>query len=32
MSVNSKQKGARFERELAKIFQSYGYENARRTA
>jgi Holliday junction resolvase len=32
MSVNSKQKGARFERELSKIFQSYGYENARRTA
>lgn len=31
MSVNSKQKGARFERKLAAIFRDYGYE-ARRTA
>jgi Holliday junction resolvase len=31
MAVNSKQKGARFERELAKEFRAYGYE-ARRTA
>ena len=31
MAVNSKQKGARFERELAKRFREYGYE-ARRTA
>lgn len=31
MPINSKQKGARFERELAKIFRSFGYE-ARRTA
>lgn len=30
MAVNSKQKGARFERSLAKIFRSHGYE-ARRT-
>lgn len=30
--INSKQKGARFERELAKRFQHYGYEGARRTA
>ena len=29
--VNSKQKGARFERKLASIFREYGYE-ARRTA
>ena len=31
MAVNSKQKGARFERKLASIFRDYGYE-ARRTA
>ena len=32
MSVNSKQKGARFERTLASKFREYGYEDARRTA
>ena len=31
MAVNSKQKGARFERHLASIFREYGYD-ARRTA
>ena len=31
MAINSKQKGARFERSLAAIFRDYGYE-ARRTA
>ena len=31
MAVNSKQKGARFERHLASRFREYGY-NARRTA
>ena len=31
MAVNSKQKGARFERQLAGMFRDYGYE-ARRTA
>ena len=31
MAVNSKQKGARFERQLASRFRDYGYE-ARRTA
>ena len=31
MAVNSKQKGARFERQLASKFREYGYE-ARRTA
>jgi Holliday junction resolvase len=31
MAVNSKQKGARFERQLASLFREYGY-NARRTA
>lgn len=31
MAVNSKQKGARFERQLASKFREYGY-NARRTA
>lgn len=30
--TNSKQKGARFERELAKTFREYGYTDARRTA
>lgn len=32
MPINSKQKGAKFERKLAKIFKEYGYEGARRTA
>lgn len=32
MAVNSKQKGARFERLLASIFRDYGYDEARRTA
>lgn len=33
MAVNSKQKGARFERTLARIFRDeYGYGEARRTA
>lgn len=32
MAVNSKQKGARFERLLAGIFRDYGYKNSRRTA
>lgn len=32
MAVNSKQKGARFERQLAGIFKEYGYSDARRTA
>lgn len=32
MKINSKQKGARFERQLAGIFRDYGYKNARRTA
>jgi hypothetical protein len=31
MAINSKEKGKRFERELAKKFREYGY-NARRTA
>lgn len=31
MAVNSKQKGARFERQLASLFREYGYD-ARRTA
>ena len=30
--VNSKQKGARFERELAARFRDYGYRDSRRTA
>lgn len=30
--INSKQKGARFERTLAAMIRSEGYENARRTA
>lgn len=30
--INSKQKGARFERQLASLFREYGYEDARRTA
>lgn len=32
MAVNSKQKGARFERTLARKFREYGYDDARRTA
>lgn len=32
MAINSKQKGARFERTLAKRFREYGYDDARRTA
>lgn len=32
MAVNSKQKGARFERLLASRFREYGYDDARRTA
>lgn len=32
MAVNSKRKGARFERLLAQIFREYGYADARRTA
>lgn len=30
--INSKQKGARFERELASRFREYGYTDSRRTA
>ena len=30
--INSKQKGARFERQLAGLFRGYGYTDARRTA
>lgn len=32
MAVNSKAKGARFERALASKFREYGYSDARRTA
>ena len=32
MPINSKQKGARFERKLASLFREYGYTDARRTA
>ena len=32
MPINSKQKGSRFERELASIFRDYGFKDARRTA
>ena len=32
MAVNSKQKGARFERQLASKFREYGYIDSRRTA
>lgn len=32
MAINSKQKGARFERKLAAIFRDYGYTDSRRTA
>jgi Holliday junction resolvase len=31
MAINSKQKGARFERQLASMFREYGYSDARRT-
>ena len=30
--INSKQKGARFERQLAEKFREYGFEDSRRTA
>lgn len=32
MTINSRQKGARFERTLAHIFKDYGFEDARRGA
>ena len=32
MTINSKQKGARFERKLASLFREYGYDDSRRTA
>lgn len=32
MAINSKQKGARFERDLARKLREYGYGDARRTA
>ena len=32
MVVNSKQKGARFERKLSSVFREYGYKDSRRTA
>ena len=32
MAINSKQKGARFERQLASLFRENGYEDSRRTA
>ncbi len=32
MAINSKQKGARFERTLASKFREHGYDGARRTA
>lgn len=32
MAVNSKQKGARFERDLARKLREYGYNDARRSA
>ena len=32
MAINSKQKGARFERLLASKFREHGYDDARRTA
>ena len=32
MTINSKQKGARFERLLASKFREYGYKDSRRTA
>ena len=30
--INSKRKGARFERTLASVFREYGYDDSRRTA
>lgn len=30
--INSREKGARFERELARTFRDYGYTGSRRTA
>lgn len=30
--INSKQKGVRFERQLASLFREHGYDDARRTA
>ena len=30
MTINSREKGARFERALAQIFREYGFEDARR--
>lgn len=30
MPINSRQKGAEFERKLAKLFREYGYEDSRR--
>ena len=32
MTINSKKKGARFERKLASLFREYGYTESRRTA
>ena len=32
MAINSKQKGARFERQLASLFREFGYTDSRRTA
>lgn len=32
MPINSKQKGARFEREIASLLREHGYEDSRRTA
>lgn len=32
MTINSKQKGARFERKLSGIFRDYGYKGSHRTA
>lgn len=32
MAINSKKKGARFERQLSSLFREYGYEDSRRTA
>lgn len=32
MAIRSKDKGARFERQLAGMFREYGYKDARRTA
>lgn len=32
MAINSKQKGARFERQIASLFREFGYADSRRTA